>query len=134
MKMRPYDTSKRFKYIFLNGVNTCMYNERILADLPCGTLVLLCEGAIDTLSLLTKNYKAVGLPGVGNIRDEWIDKLSYYNVHIIFDNDSAGRDNAIKCERTLRTRGINVERKCINNKYKDVNEMLVAEIKDKVNV
>ena len=82
LQLRPYDSQSGRKYILLTGVKTCMYNENCLSKLPIGSEVFLCEGAIDTLSMITVGYNAVGLPGVATLKDEWITILSRYNINI----------------------------------------------------
>ncbi|KAF5066145.1 DNA primase [anaerobic digester metagenome] len=126
LQLRPYSES-RAKYMFLNGIPTAMYNERQLQKLNSGDVVYLCEGAMDALSLNTKGYNAVGIPGVNSFQDAWVDHIGRFNVIILFDNDIAGTENAEILKERLIQKNINVQIKHIPKNYKDVNEMLIAE-------
>lgn len=126
LQIRPYESDKGQKYIFLKGIQTCMYNENRLSQLTLGADVFLCEGAIDTLTMLTAGFEAVGLPGAATLKDEWVDMLSRFNINIVLDSDVAGQKNAALHEKTLKSRNINVQQ-YITNGFKDVNEMFIAE-------
>jgi len=56
--------------------------------------VFLTEGIWDLLTLLQYDYPALGLPGVNNLKDEWIEMFRGKDVFIIFDNDEPGRQFA----------------------------------------
>lgn len=53
--------------------------------------VYLCEGVIDTLTLLGRNFNAVGIPGVSSFKAEWAPLFRNKNVVVCFDKDEAGR-------------------------------------------
>ena len=126
LQLRPYHSTKNQKYILLKGIKTCMYNEVVLANLPVGTNVFLCEGAIDVLSMMTIDKVAVGIPGAATLKGTWVEKLRKFNICIIFDNDNAGKINAEKHKTTLISKNINAKIYYIEN-YKDINEKLIAE-------
>jgi len=126
LQFRPYETEQGGKYVFLDGVKTCMYNECRLSDLPRGANVFLCEGAIDTISMITAGYDAVGLPGVATLNGERVDILSRFNINIIYDSDESGQKNAAKHKAIFQARNINVQLFSVEP-YDDVNERLVKE-------
>lgn len=127
MQLRPYiPFPPTAKYILLKGIKCCLYNEIILRDLVAGSTLYICEGAPDTLSMLSKKHNAIGLPGVSSFKDEWIDMVGKYNIIILFDNDNAGIKNANILKNKFLSKGINVVVKRVTE-YHDVNEMLVAE-------
>jgi len=69
--------------------------------------VLICEGIIDTLSLLEKGINAIGIIGANNFKREWVGLFEPYEVNpvIALDEDSAGDNGAQSlaniCNRTL---------------------------------
>jgi DNA primase len=72
--------------------------------------VFVCEGCIDTLSAIQLGHVAVGVPGVTSFQDEWFPLFrDVGRVTILFDNDSAGRRQAIELRARFRTRGIRAE-------------------------
>ena len=82
-----YETSP--KELNLKGPIPTVYNRRILDLLP--GVIYLCEGVIDTLTLIEKGFDAVGVPGVKSFRDSWIPMFYNKKVYLAFDNDAAGR-------------------------------------------
>ena len=135
LQLRPHTHfPTRMKYILLSGVKTSLFNAHALKAYNTGDIVFLCEGAIDTLSLLSKGKKAVGLPGVGAFKDEWLRLLGRFNVVLLFDNDNAGLSQSIKLSKKLQENGITVRCQHVPAEFKDVNDMLVAELRSWVKV
>lgn len=127
LQLRPYKPFPiKAKYVLLNNTKTLLYNERLLHDLEPKSTLFLCEGAVDTLSILTMGNHAVGLPGVGNFKEQWIPMVQNFSIRIAFDNDSAGQKNAeLLQDRLLKS---NIDTRIIRvSPYKDVNEGLIAE-------
>lgn len=54
-------------------------------------LVYLCEGAIDTLTLIEQGFPAAGIPGARNFKPEWVDFFAGKKIFSAFDADPAGR-------------------------------------------
>lgn len=54
-------------------------------------VVFLTEGIWDMLTLSQHNYPVLGLPGVNNFKDEWLEVFKDKVVYIIFDNDLYGK-------------------------------------------
>lgn len=54
-------------------------------------LVYLCEGAIDTLTLMENAFPAAGIPGAMNFKHEWLPFFKGKRVFSVLDNDRAGR-------------------------------------------
>jgi len=127
IQMRPYSPfPPNVKYIFLSGIRTILYNEQTLRTCDIGDSLYICEGAIDTLSMLSKGLNAVGVPGVSNFQDDWIDLIGQFNVRILFDNDTAGIKNAGKLIEKLRKKNISASILSVSP-FNDINEMLVSE-------
>lgn len=114
------------KYVFLNGIDTLLYNEVLLSKLPVSSKLYICEGVPDTLSVLTMNCNAVGVPGAAGFKDRWIELMGQFRIIIAFDNDAAGSENAIKLNMRLKSRGIESIIQA-PGPYHDVNEKLIAE-------
>jgi DNA primase len=98
------------------------YNVDALANSP--ETVMVCEGAIDTLSAVQLGYAAVGVPGVTGFRDEWFPLFrGIRRVTIVFDNDEAGRRQGVELRAQFRRRRI-----CADVVFpscgKDVNDLL----------
>jgi DNA primase len=86
--------------------------------------VLLCEGCIDTLSAAQLGYSAVGIPGVTGFREEWFSLFhNCHHVTIAFDNDPAGRRQAVELRSRFRLRGIRADVQ-LPREGKDVNDLL----------
>ncbi|OGS37794.1 MAG: hypothetical protein A2293_16330 [Elusimicrobia bacterium RIFOXYB2_FULL_49_7] len=62
-----------------------------LYSLKEGGLVYLCEGAIDTLTVIQAGFSAIGIPGVMNFKKEWLPLFKGRKVFSVLDNDEAGR-------------------------------------------
>lgn len=125
LQMRCYK-SDYAKYVFLNGIPKCLFNESIITKIPLSGVIHLCEGAIDTLSLLSKNLYAVGIPGVNTFKDEWIRMIETHKVKVVYDNDEAGIKKAKELNGNLLKSKVNSSIMYISG-AKDINEMLQKE-------
>lgn len=56
--------------------------------------IYLAEGIWDLLTMLNAGYKALAVPGVSNLKDEWLEIFKNKKVNIIFDNDAPGKSYA----------------------------------------
>ena len=63
--------------------------------------IFICEGETDTMTLEAHRYHAVGLPGVGTFKGEWVSLFKGKEVFICFDLDTAGREGAMSVGKTL---------------------------------
>lgn len=102
----------------------------MLKEMKTGSVVCLCEGAIDALSIQTKGGFAVAFPGVNSIKLEQLEFFYRFKNKIVFDNDSAGQKAARKLLFEMRNMGISVINSELAN-FKDVNEQLIAEVEKK---
>ena len=80
------------------------YNKEALDGKP-GT-VYLCEGAIDTLTLLGHGFDAVGIPGANTFKPEWADMFKSKKVMLCLDNDAAGHAGEERISKMLKEAGI----------------------------
>jgi ribosomal protein L37AE/L43A len=80
--------------------------------------VYICEGEWDAIAFETirKSLKAKGsvlsVPGAGVFKKEWIPLLTNRDVVLLYDNDSAGRDNSDKVAFQLRGKASSVRQLC----------------------
>jgi DNA primase len=89
--------------------------------------VYVCEGAIDTLSLLELGLAAVGVPGARNFRAEWVEMFGDAGeVVLALDNDEAGRQGAETIAGQFGRFGRSVRVLELPPGVKDINEFLTA--------
>ncbi|NKE70199.1 toprim domain-containing protein [Candidatus Manganitrophus noduliformans] len=79
------------------------YNQEIIESTRD---LYLCEGEIDTLTLLQGGYPAVGIPGTGSFREEWLDLLTGKRVVLSLDSDPAGCEASAYLAEQFSKRGI----------------------------
>ncbi len=71
---------------------------------PAGEDLILCEGELDALSLITQGYYALSSThGAGTFKEEWIDTdiENAGRVFVCFDNDEAGKKGSDKVLKML---------------------------------
>jgi DNA primase len=89
--------------------------------------VYVCEGAIDTLSLLELGFIAVGIPGANNFRAEWVELFDEVGeVVLALDNDQAGDEGAATIAGHFERLGREVAKLELPDGVKDINEFLTA--------
>ena len=95
------------------------YNKKVLDGKP--GIVYLCEGAIDTLTLLWHNFNAVGIPGVNSFKPEWVEMFKNKKVILCLDNDEAGRAAEARISTMLRKAGLETHSFGLLPKDEDIN-------------
>lgn len=71
---------------------------------PEGEDLILCEGELDALALITQGYFALtSTHGAGTFKEEWVDNdiQNAGRVFVCFDNDEAGRNGSNKVLKIL---------------------------------
>lgn len=111
LQARALDPEIRPKELTLPGGVPAPYNAGILDGLP--GIVYLCEGAIDTLTLLGAGFPAVGVPGAGNFKPAWASLFRGKRVFVAFDGDAAGEAGAVRVLAELGGAGIDAHRQPI---------------------
>ena len=86
---RALERSTEPKELHLRGTIPFPYNVTALNQ-KVGWIYL-CEGVIDTLTMLQQNIDAVGIPGVRSFKAEWVGLFKNKNVVLCLDHDEAGR-------------------------------------------
>lgn len=141
---RDINKDTELKYLTSRETNlfsksNTLYNfDRVMLDKPTTLIVL--EGNIDLMSLyeagMNENeYGAVALMGTAftqQHKNMILNTRCIQNIVLWFDNDDAGKASTLK--NGLQLLGLHKNMIVVNNttKYKDVNEILIKEGKQKV--
>lgn len=96
------------KELSLSGTIPIPYNCRLLDGEP--GQIYMCEGVIDTLTLLEQGFPAVGVPGAANFKPSWAGLFRNKTVHVAFDPDAPGESGAAKAIERLASMGIEARR------------------------
>ncbi len=97
----PYYQEKTVKYFQARAIDSLVVPKELN---PSGTipipynidavktsaLVYLCEGVVDTITLIEQGFPAVGVPGANNFKPEWAEYFEGKRVFSVFDADKAG--------------------------------------------
>lgn len=114
------------KYLSIRRAIPCLYNHDVLAALPPGSPVLLCEGVLDTLTWLDHDAVAVGILGVGAFKHEWIEALRPFRVLLCLDNDEPGARLARSLLTRFHAAGLRAQIVALPEGVKDINQLFVA--------
>ncbi len=120
---RATDSQTTPKELSLKGTIPCPYNAKALDKKP--GLIYLCEGPIDTLTLIDKGIPAVGVPGVSHLKEEWVPLFENKKVMVCFDNDVAGRQASQKICELFEKYGFEVSPLKILPDGTDINDWFV---------
>ncbi|MEO6094427.1 MAG: toprim domain-containing protein [Fibrobacteria bacterium] len=108
MQARAIDAEAKPKELSMSGHIPLPYNCRLLNGEP--GQIYLCEGVIDTLTLLEQGFPSVGVPGAANFKPAWADLFRNKTVHVAFDPDAPGESGAAKTIERLQAHGIEARR------------------------
>ena len=70
--------------------------------------IYLCEGCVDTLTLIDRGFPAVGIPGVKSFKHEWANLFKNKRVILCLDQDEAGRAGSRLVMEMLQKAGVEV--------------------------
>ncbi len=101
---RAIETGVSPKELNIKGPISLPYNTPLLNGGPGA--IFLCEGVIDTLTMLSKNFPSVGVPGVNVFKKEWFQLFKNKNVLIAFDADAAGKKASESLMAEFKTHNI----------------------------
>ncbi|MBP5246626.1 MAG: toprim domain-containing protein [Fibrobacter sp.] len=68
--------------------------------------IYLCEGCVDTLTMIDRGFPAVGIPGVKSFKFEWANLFKNKRVIVCLDQDEAGRAGARLVLEMLQKAGV----------------------------
>ncbi len=108
MQARAIDADVRPKELSMSGHIPLPYNCRVLDGVP--GQIYLCEGIIDTLTLIEQGFPAVGVPGAAIFKPHWADLFANKTVHVAYDPDAPGESGALKAMEILKAHGVDVRR------------------------
>jgi len=75
-----------------------LYNEEAVREKE----VILCEGEIDTLTLVQNGFNACGVLGTGSFKEEWVERFKHcQTVYLSLDGDEAGTKANLKIAELL---------------------------------
>lgn len=101
---RTIDPDVKPKELNLSGTVPFPYNVSALDGEP--GWIYLCEGVVDTLTLIDRGFSAVGIPGVKSFKPEWTALFKNKRVIVCLDQDEAGRTGAHAILDILKSAGI----------------------------
>lgn len=108
MQARAIEEDAKPKELSMSGPIPIPYNARLL-DLHPGQIYL-CEGIIDTLTLIEQGFPAVGVPGAANFKPAWAALFRNKSVHVAFDPDAPGENGAARAIQLLEAEGVEARR------------------------
>lgn len=97
--------------------------------------VFIAEGLWDMLTLAQYGYPVIGLPGVTNLQDSWLDFFRGKKVYLLYDNDSPGRKfSVLHCNKLnsitsfIKTLYLPKQVEHLNEKYKikDISDLFAV--------
>ena len=89
LQAKSLDGRTRPKEMNLNRPFPCPFNIDAVEQ-DGVRKVYLCEGVIDTLTLIERGLTAVGVPGINCFKKEWVRFFKGKEVLIVFDRDKPG--------------------------------------------
>lgn len=99
-RKNPYSTNENEpKYRYDKGSYARLYNEY---DLEGCNEVIIAEGELDTLLLISKGYNAVtSTGGCLSFKETWAEKFEDKEVYVCFDKDESGVKAAIRMQTII---------------------------------
>jgi hypothetical protein len=108
LQARGIEDGVKPKELSMAGPIPLPYNVRLLDGSP--GQIYLCEGVIDTLTLLEQGFPAVGAPGAANFKPAWAPLFRNKSVHVAFDPDAPGENGAARAIGILEAAGVEARR------------------------
>jgi DNA primase len=108
LQARGIEDGVKPKELSMAGPIPLPYNVRLLDGEP--GQIYLCEGVIDTLTLIEQGFPAVGVPGAANFKPAWAALFRNKSVHVAFDPDAPGENGAARAIELLHAGGIEARR------------------------
>lgn len=109
------------KELNLSGAVPLPYNAPLLDGKP--GLLYVCEGVMDTLTLLERNFPAVGIPGSHAFKPDWAPLFRNKQVYLAFDNDAPGRAGQERVRNLLQMAGVDAH--TLHYEGKDINSIFM---------
>ncbi len=124
------DTRKIRRFVASEPAKT-LYNQDVIKS---SSHLYLCEGEIDTLTMMQRGYPAIGIPGVSSFREEWFQLFSGKHLILCLDNDAAWEKASAWFYDRFSQHGITHSRFALPygmdiNQYFSEKEKLIGQIK-----
>lgn len=87
---RRFVNNPKLKFLNLHSIKTIPYNFHIINTMKKGEKLFICEGITDTIAMLQKSKKAIGISGALSFKEEFVRELINFNIIVVPDNDVAG--------------------------------------------
>lgn len=117
------ENNKTSKYLGLSNKTTKrLFNSDVLKTLKANDKLYLCEGEFDTMLTAQNGYSAVGIPGINSFDNKIIETLSKFDIHLILDNDAAGKKGTENIAEMFYKVGRRVKIVALPANVKDVGE------------
>jgi hypothetical protein len=104
-KLRRDPSAGNEKTTYPRGIEAQIYGwEMLIND---SNLIVICEGELDRLALLSKNIPAItSTHGAMTFKQEWCEKVGKgRKIYVCFDNDETGRKGAERAAKMLENVG-----------------------------
>ncbi len=104
-KLRQDPNAGNDKITYPKGVEAQIYDWEMLTN--ANNPLVICEGELDRLALLSKNINAVtSTHGAMTFKQEWCEKVGKgRKIYICYDNDDAGRKGAERVAKMVENGG-----------------------------
>jgi 5S rRNA maturation endonuclease (ribonuclease M5) len=100
-KYRHLANDADHKFSYEEGSSATLFNTAALKE---SNYIFLCEGEPDCIRLDQEGIAAVtNTSGAGTFKEEWIDQLKGKKIYVIYDNDKAGKEGALKVQELIPT-------------------------------
>ncbi len=105
-KLRQDPSAGSDKITYPKGVEAQIYGWDMLANVSNKQL-LICEGELDRLTLLSKNITAItSTHGAMTFKQEWCEKVGKgRTIYVCYDNDDAGKKGAERAAKMVENGG-----------------------------
>lgn len=89
------------KFSYDEGSHASIFNTQVLSE---NNYVFLVEGEPDCIRLDQEGIAAVcSTSGAGTFKEEWVELFEGKKVFVVYDNDNAGKEGALKIQDLLPT-------------------------------
>jgi len=104
-KLRQDPNAGNDKITYPKGVEAQIYGWEMLTN--ANNPLLICEGELDRLALLSKNINAItSTHGAMTFKQEWCEKVGKgRKIYICYDNDDAGKKGAERVAKMVENGG-----------------------------
>lgn len=113
------------KFMGPRGLAKPIYNLLRLSKLTTSSIIHICEGIPDALSMESHKLAAIAILGASSFREEWVELFMPFDIVIVPDGDAAGETFKRTMTMMFRKRGKTVRHMQIPD-GKDASDILAA--------